>query len=519
MATSYILSQINIPQFISYALLLLISYKCTLYIQRLYFHPLSKFPGPKIMAMSRVYEFYWDSYLHGRLWSHLPSLHDKYGPIVRIGPDEIHIRDSAYFDHIFGFRPLDKWAIAARQFGLKYAMFGIEEYKLYVKRRAAFGDSFSKSKSFKLQPLVNEKIEKGCKIMRRKGKEGGSVDLAFLFRAVTAEIITEYMYGQQYGFFEDERTTRGLYDRRFDVLFGVTHLGRFIPWMVPIILIFLRSQIKALFGSKEPTASFLDFNNFAEKMQRKLIEQEGTHVDLNIGENNKTAAEVYIHSSLPLGDKTGSALTQATMAAWSGGWDTTAFSLTQTAYLVLQHPDVLKKLQAELREVWPDMSEDASMALLGDLPYLNAVVKEGLRLMHGALSRLTRVNPAVPEQYKGWTIPPGTKISMSTSDLHYDKEIWGDDVLVFRPDRWIDRPDLDRWLATFSKGTRVCAGQELAWLELKMILGALFRRFEMRIPEDEKVTDADILPYCDGFTPGPKNNMQRLPVVVKSVAS
>ena len=67
------------------------------------------------------------------------------------------------------------------------------------------------------------------------------------------------MYGQQYGFFEDEKTTKGLYDRRFDSLFGLSHLGRFIPFWIPVIAIFLRSKLRAMLGGHESTGSFIAF--------------------------------------------------------------------------------------------------------------------------------------------------------------------------------------------------------------------------------------------------------------------
>lgn len=48
-------------------------------IYRLYFHPLAKFPGPKIAALTGWYEFYHDFYRHGMLMWKLQELHDKYG--------------------------------------------------------------------------------------------------------------------------------------------------------------------------------------------------------------------------------------------------------------------------------------------------------------------------------------------------------------------------------------------------------------------------------------------------------
>lgn len=163
---------------IAYLVFLYSSYKAIVYTQRLYFHPLASFPGPKICAVSRLQEFYYDAYLNGRWWRKLPELHAKYGPIVRIAPDELHIQDKNYFQYLFGFKPLDKHAMSARQYGMSVAMFATEPYKLYTQRRAAYGDAFSRSKTMKLQPLVNRTIRKACEDIDKKMKSEGSIDLA-----------------------------------------------------------------------------------------------------------------------------------------------------------------------------------------------------------------------------------------------------------------------------------------------------------------------------------------------------
>jgi hypothetical protein len=100
------------------------------------------------------------------------------GPIIRIGPNEIHIEDSQYFDTIFGFRPLNKEALTAKEFGINHALFGVEDYKTYTKKRAAFGDAFSRSKLFKIQDQINKDIENGCAWVEEQSKDGGPVDLA-----------------------------------------------------------------------------------------------------------------------------------------------------------------------------------------------------------------------------------------------------------------------------------------------------------------------------------------------------
>ncbi|KAL2179556.1 uncharacterized protein P884DRAFT_195125, partial [Thermothelomyces heterothallicus CBS 202.75] len=75
------------------------------------FHPLSRFPGPKIAAASYLYEAYYDWILVGRYGKVIKRMHDKYGPIVRINPDELHCSDPYFTDQIYAGpgRIRDKW--------------------------------------------------------------------------------------------------------------------------------------------------------------------------------------------------------------------------------------------------------------------------------------------------------------------------------------------------------------------------------------------------------------------------
>lgn len=79
-------------QGILYAFATLVSYILIKTICRLYFHPLAKFPGPKLAAATTLYNAYWDICTPG-LVKHLPEMHNKYGPCIRIQPNEIHIAD------------------------------------------------------------------------------------------------------------------------------------------------------------------------------------------------------------------------------------------------------------------------------------------------------------------------------------------------------------------------------------------------------------------------------------------
>src|SRR3954463_8131091 len=83
------------------AVLVGISYWIVVVIRRLFFSPISHFPGPKLAAASLWYEFYYDVILGGQYVWKVRQMHEKYGPVVRINPYELHVIDPAFLEEIF----------------------------------------------------------------------------------------------------------------------------------------------------------------------------------------------------------------------------------------------------------------------------------------------------------------------------------------------------------------------------------------------------------------------------------
>lgn len=83
-----------------------------LVLYRLYLHPLAPIPGPKLAAVTRWYEFYYDVVRKGDYTRKIEELHEIYGPIIRISPNELHCNDPAFIDQIYapggGKRKRDK---------------------------------------------------------------------------------------------------------------------------------------------------------------------------------------------------------------------------------------------------------------------------------------------------------------------------------------------------------------------------------------------------------------------------
>lgn len=140
-----------------------------------------------------------------------------------------------------------------------------------------------------------------------------------------------------------------------------------------------------------------------------------------------------------------------------------AHSLTCCVFHLLDNPDDVQKLRSELSraKINPD---NFSIAQVEKLPFLGAVIQEAVRLHPGVMARQVRMSPEEPIFYedahtqKLCVVPPNTVTSMSSLDIHMHPKAFGADAYEFRPQRWIDSPNLSRYFIGFSRGTRNCVG-------------------------------------------------------------
>ena len=212
---------------------------------------------------------------------------------------------------------------------------------------------------------------------------------------------------------------------------------------------------------------------------------------------------------------------------------TTSWALAVATYHLLATPQILSKLKTELKSSVPDR-QSVALPTLQKCKYLAAVVQEAIRLSYGVASRLQRISPDKALLFtdrslkKDWVIPPGTPVGMTSVLLHQDPSIFANPH-AFRPERWIENPGLDRFLVSFSKGSRQCLGINLAYAEMHLCLFALFSRFGstgpdggVRMEGDEGVLElfetklGDVEVHGDGFVPLTAEGSQGVRVQVRS---
>ena len=161
---------------------------------------------------------------------------------------------------------------------------------------------------------------------------------------------------------------------------------------------------------------------------------------------------------------------------------------------LIRTPDKLRILTSEIRSSFPPEHAITFSALRG-MPYLNAVLQEGLRLCPPIPAGLPRLVPEGGDTVCGQWMPGGTNVSVHAWTLSLSPTSFHDS-LSFHPERWLDESTKDSNSPFFSDerhavqpfrvGPRQCIGKNLVWVELRLILARLVWAFDIEATEAGK---------------------------------
>ncbi|KAK7572720.1 hypothetical protein V3481_017910 [Fusarium oxysporum f. sp. vasinfectum] len=434
-------------------------------------HPLSKFPGPKIAAASYVYEAYYDWILMGRYGRRIEKMHEQYGPIVRVSPDELHCSDPFFADEIYTGKPgriRDKW-----QHHLKIAGAGpvsqatgtAGPHELHRKRRAAHARFFSRGQVLKLEDEVYNYAKLAIeKMLRWTGKEAFEIKGAF--NCYTADVFSQYAFGEPMGFIEQEgwEPNFGTWTSSFlTTTYMMRHngLARRLADILPMFADYMGEDVKRIMHQMNHV--------IPAYIKTALANPDGGRV----------FNEILNSNVLPEEEKSMYRLSGEGFVFLVAGTETTAAILTVMTFHLLHQPKIYARLMKDLEGIDPN---NLKWAQLEQRPYLWALVQESLRHQPGAAARSARIAREEELFYKSqdgktqFVIPRGTPVSMTAMINHWDTRLFPDPD-AFNPERWLlpdGKPDytLQKFLISFSKGSRVCVGESLALCEI-YIMAAL----------------------------------------------
>lgn len=190
------------------------------------------------------------------------------------------------------------------------------------------------------------------------------------------------------------------------------------------------------------------------------------------------------------------------------GSDTSSVGLRAMVYFLAKYPDVQRRLQAELDSV-ANLKYPVTWKETQNMPYLDAVIKESLRMHPGGAVIQERVVPETGYQLPdGRFVPAGIIVGIAGWNISRRTEVYGDGVDTFNPERWLRATNESEELyqirlggmkkadMTFSHGPRVCIGKNIALMEAYKLIATIFGLFEVRLENPDKewtVTSATMM--------------------------
>ncbi|KAF7586777.1 hypothetical protein BBP40_008348 [Aspergillus hancockii] len=488
-----------------------VGYLLVLIAYRLWWSPLAKFPGPKLAAVTQWYELYYDIVCSGQYTFEIMRMHEKYGPIVRISPWELHISDPDYYEVLYSRdSPRNKYEYYTRQFGLTKAAMGTVDHYHHRLLRSNMNPYFAMARIRKLEPLIQALVDKLCSRLREFKGTGEPVTLQYPFTCYATDVVSDYTMGVGFHYLDEP----SFIPQWSKTLSGIGKASVYIkpfPWLVTVFNALPERLLSWLNPEMDLT---FQFQRRCREIVKAIMEEQNASGYDNVKSqfSHPTFFHDVLNSDLPPKEKSPERLWQEVQTVIGAGAETTGKALSWIMFYLLADPEKLEKLREELNQ--RDPNRTATLLDFEKMPYLTSVLLEGLRLSYGLSTRLQRIAPDRALQFKEWSIPAGTPVGMSSPLMHHNEQIFPDSR-KFLPERWLDpeqRKYLEKYLVAFTKGSRQCIGMNLARSEILLCLPKILRELDFELYE---TTLEDVTLAHDLFLPFPRLDSKGVRVLIK----
>lgn len=450
-------------------------------------------PGPWVARFTKLW------YLHqvrtGTFHHTNITLHEKYGPIVRVAPGWYSISDPDKSVYGIGskFAKSDWYDGWKHPSSSRWTVFTLRDIKKHGEERRKFQALYSLSALLSYESYVDHCVDIFKQRMSEFTSSGQTIELAHWLQCYAFDVIGEITYSQRFGFLDAGEDMGGAIhaldkNMPYSTLVGI--YPKLHPYLYAIMEKFAGSGAAGRTYLMNYTRGRIDERmearkktNYKARAESKA-EEESTvprdFLDKIADANERDPEKVSPYHIFAMG-----------MSNIIAGSDTTAVSLSGAMYYLTTTPRVLTKLREEIA---PRRHEGRNLTFkeTQDMPYLQAVIKEALRLHPATGLPLWRVVPEGGAEVAGQWFPAGTNIGTNSWVAHYNPSVWGDDVREFRPERWLesDEQQLQRMEAhylPFGLGSRTCQGRHISFLEMSKLIPEVVANFDMAlmIPKEQ----------------------------------
>ncbi|TVY86980.1 Cytochrome P450 monooxygenase [Lachnellula willkommii] len=344
--------------------------------------------------------------------------------------------------------------------------FSMVDEPAHTKRRAVIATAYAGKETEELESKVDQQLGQFLNLIRTKyistDTDVRPLDLARTCGYFTLDTITNLSFSAPWGFLVEDKDL----DNWFALVgwqIKIVTTMQYVPWVLNLVSTPWAGRLMAKFQDPSRGAAALVATTrrnvharFATKNPGEKMDMMGSFIRHGITENQ--------------------AASEAILAVIAGS-DTTASGIRSTLLYILTNPRVYRKLQDEIDAtvVPPGASAIISDAQSKTLPYLQAVIREGARIVPPTAATFAKVAPPGGDTVNGRFIPGGTQICISIVAVLREKKVFGEDVDMFRPERWIVA-DGEKFKAMeknlnmiWGYGRYQCLGKDLAWMELNKV--------------------------------------------------
>ncbi|PMD40842.1 benzoate 4-monooxygenase cytochrome p450 [Hyaloscypha variabilis F] len=441
-------------------------------------HPLSSVPNASFLAPISRLLWALPSEYQGQITLDLPRLHEVYGPLVRIGPNEVSFYSLDIYKAVHSVRsPFAKDPRVYGQFvqDAHPALFSITDAFEHSQRRRLMGQLFNQSKMNALEGMMTQHISAFVHALEQRISQ--PIEVVRACRALEADIVSAFGFGEQIGAIGAWENGEDLnMIKANDEKSKIIALCSSFPTLASVW-----DQAKAMLYNvtgwqSKSTSALKDFDQrkwSANQLTRLLTPKTAPQAHPNF-------ISTMLASRLPAP----SALSEA-KEMLGPGTDTTSATLAHILWALAHDISYQDALVQDLMDAqWPN-----DMSSLESIPRLRAAVKEGIRWTGAAAAMLPRVVPEGGCTLAGTFIPGGTVISSSPIWYLHDKTAFPEPKL-YRPSRWLNdesRSDeqvklRDDFYIPFSKGSSACIGIHFAYFELFLSLSKILQNFQVTLP-------------------------------------
>ncbi|KAI0183420.1 pisatin demethylase [Xylaria flabelliformis] len=445
-------------------------------------YKLRHIPGPFFASFSYVWAF-WVAY-SGNSHIILDAEKNKHGDLFRVGPDAVVISDSEAWNQITSAR--SPYIRGLWYGGTRFDYRGpslITELDMpkHGKRKSKLASAFSGKHLAILEAKTDEWIATLITTIRTKIANGNeTVDIGRVIQYFQVDLITDLGVGQAWKDLEEDKDQFG-YLKMSDSVLPAIQSFSFLPWARAL---YSSIWFMKLFGPKTTDANGLGL--FLGTLEKEV----GSRFSRNTPKSDASfdILDEWIRHGVPANE------CQFDLALLvPAGSETSAMMIKGTLLHLMSSPMIYLKAKQEIKNEIaagrissPVTNEEAK-----SLEYMQAVVREGLRLMVPVNFGFPKRVPDSGDTLCGTFLPAGTDVYVNYHSMMRNKEVFGEDADSFRPERFLGSgPNTAHMIKVvelaFGNGRFMCLGKVLAWMEMNKLFIELLRNFDFQITNPEK---------------------------------